>query len=150
MNTTNVHEMSDDELRREIAERLGWEIYALPAIPKCVGLRGPDGHRIDPVGGLRTKEQAGELWIDAMACDMIPNWPVDIGAAIELCMSVLDRLNERNPGEWTLEIADSVCLVADSAGGIWQIIGIGTEGRDARALSELALMALREMGEGDE
>jgi hypothetical protein len=119
-----VHELTNDELRREIAEALGWREVTL----KGQYLRG-----IHPGAGYELR---------------VPEWATEFGAACGLCVKVLERLNRgintaADPKAWYFGLElHRVCFERISGeGNVFVALG-----RDARALSELAALALREMG----
>ena len=137
-----VHELTDDELRREIAAALGYTIETHPQYKRWSRVIDPNGA---PVRSDRNKDgwiPTEYLW--GYDC-LYPNWPTDDGAAFRLVRDVLDRLNKEKYGYWAFEMGSLYVYIHQIANGAdaWNM---SADARDARALSELAALALRQMG----
>lgn len=146
MSTTDVHEMSAGAIASEIFDLLGYRVvkYWLADVitPRwAYKVVTPEG-----VCHWMTAHQNAEN----AKREVCKTWISDIGAAFELCRDVLDRLNESALGYWEFEMGALYVYFHqyhESGAKIWHEHACG---RDARALSELALLALREIGEDDE
>lgn len=148
-----IHELDKYELRRAIADQLGYTVISTTTpFPgrdwPVYGLRGPMGEHwcMERLDGPMEPEDAIWLWAP------YPNWPENIGDAVELCQHILNRLNEiqYNLG-WQLEIgSDYVQFVEREffGGRENRIPDLGAddiEGNSAFSLATLALLALRKL-----
>ena len=141
-----VSELTDFELWRELCEHQG--IGAVETSEGYAMKTKTDG-RIGWHYMFRERATLDDVWEAVYGGQStIPRWPTDTGAAFELCRDVLDRLNATDPDEmWQFQtgIGGVSFEWLVYGGGIWD--SIGAEGRNARALSELAALALRQMDE---
>ena len=103
--------MTNDELRRKIAERLGYRVRQQQEgiwFHKWY-LSAPDGWNAlgDPSGlgyFFDTPEQVW-AWV-ADHKDAIPNWPEDIAAAINLLAEMIEGRLVAHRGWWSVEMID--------------------------------------------
>lgn len=116
-----VEEMAPDEMRSEIAERLGYANVRMAIVP-----------------GQVRKRLVGDY--SPTVVTAIPNWPEDKGAALELCTVLA---SER---QWALELI----IHEDRSVGVSFHVDYhpraraGSDGAVALALTRLALVALRQ------
>ena len=138
-----VNELTDMELRREIAEALGY--FVMWWFNHLAWQARKDGEIIAHGKNAKTYD---ECWDRFFETGIVPNWPGDIGAAFELMRDVLDRLNSierRRWHTWKLSYAlGGFMLVLDNEDDRI-LIEYEATGETARALSELALLALRDI-----
>ena len=159
-----THELTNLELRAELAEWQGWHFVEMTAEEFQAFRWGymnvdPQSRMIvlfDAHGGywdywhetsnVFHPSLTEEQYLDALYASL-PYWEQDIGAAFELCLSVLEALNNQDtPDVFLFEVSTVACWCARYALTGVYIDSIATvEGNSARALSELALMALRGM-----
>lgn len=142
-----IQSMTNEELRREIAEALG---YTEESHPKWDGW----SRIIDPSGKPVREDRNRDGWTKypwSYDC-YFPDWPQDDGAAFRLVIDVLDRLNNtRHKPVWELRVsAKSVFYARLWIGEPQEAIGDSRTWNevDARALSELAALALRRLSDG--
>lgn len=109
-----VEEMAPDEMRSEIAERLGYANVRMAIMP-----------------GQVRKRLVGDY--SPTVVTAIPNWPEDSGAALELCMEIADRIVQEL----------SIGVEAGRYDAMYDNIGVNDQQTLALALSRLALAVLR-------
>lgn len=144
-----VDELTPDELRREIAERLGYTLKKKNKGEDLIfTILSPKNHIIRQATVKEDTLLAEALvWLNLPHWH-IPDWPNDTGAAYLLCVDVLDRLNESDPRSmWNFETGTASVSLNRLAYGGGIRDSYGQDGRDAEALARLALLALREGGE---
>ena len=75
----------------------------------------------------------------------VPEWTTNGNDALELCLEVYDALKVRDRGWWTFEFeSEGVCFNKIVYGG--QILDwISGNGRDAKAIAELAYKGMKEL-----
>lgn len=143
--------MTDDELRRAIAERLGHQViletvtvewFDAPLAAWWLVLSG--GPRCWLAGPSRYKTVSG-AWNEAI--DRLPNWPVDAGAALQACMKLareqIDYLLIEPNGHDTWG-ASMGPLGLEGVRTSFEVLHCPTE---ARALAELLAAALEVVDE---
>lgn len=127
-----ISELSADELRREIAERLGWTDI------QPFSYWEEDYYDTREVHTLRGMSPRGN------AQTLVPDWPADPGAALALCLDMLDRLNAKDPGQmWVLQFTDCCVSLNREAYGGGILNWFSADRRDALGMSQAALAALR-------
>lgn len=137
----DVNTMTAEQVRREIAELLGWRDLVFG--PYGLTLRYEEAH--DTLMGYPPGVEPSP---NVMYSEP-PNWPGNDGAAIRLCFEVLDRLKvafhaERVSSRYVFQVDyDSVSYLNMSEEAMF------IKGRDALALSRLALLALRGLAVSD-
>jgi len=144
-----MSELTAEQVRREIAERTGYTIETYDHVN--FGDSFKVGYRLTDPEGRPTRpyyeHTVDDAWLNT------PSWTSDDGAAIRLAFDVTDRLNVNLPRwwAWTFEYKlNGLMLILDNEDDL-TIKEIIVDGRDALALSRLALLALRELeGKGDE
>lgn len=131
-----IHELTNDELRYEIANTLGWHVtWWFNHYAWQVTLNG----KIMAHGkNVKTWKEARDKFFET---GLIPDWPNDLGAALKLCFGI------RPSHEWFVTIGD--CFkegeyVAQFLDGEEFEYGFGVSSSPSRALSILALSILQD------
>jgi len=125
-----IDELTDDELRREIEERLGFGIAF-----------NPDNQRWElKLDGRVLFSSANESYVRQRGeSESVPNWSADVGAALELVIDLKGGVEID-----TFTVPNTIIVKTRSI-----MVSVSAEKGIARALSELALGGLRAI-EGNE
>lgn len=121
-------ELTEDDLRREIAERIGWRMEPIGEF------EGKEHFALLRPDGTRHVYNGCEVLVtdSAHAFPALPNWPEDSGAALELCMEIADRIVQEL----------SIGVEAGRYYAMYDNIVVNDQQTLALALSRLALLAL--------
>jgi hypothetical protein len=91
---SDYSKMTPDELRRAIAERLGWRIA-----PNFFPVSKRTGYTlVDADGKVPAGLHGYNYWVEDEAWSELPDWPSDAGVAFDLCLMLAC---ERG---WSIEI----------------------------------------------
>ena len=75
----------------------------------------------------------------------VPEWTTDGNDALELCLEVYDALNARDNGWWTFEFGSEGVSFNKTVYGGGILDWIYVDGRNAKALAELAYKGMKEL-----
>jgi len=137
-------QLSGCELNRAIADRLGYKLYEGNGRYGRFVVMKPPAHEY-------TAEQWAKFWDmteayatpdDAYSSRWLPDWANDAGAALELCLSLLDKLNTPSLADWDLTFMRESVSFQDWSGNFIRN-SYSVDGRSAESLARLALMVLR-------